>query len=223
MKLLTRYLLITITLAAPLTAYADTSMLRVMCEGEDVGAEVTVNDKFRGECPVDMQVAPGKLKLRVFKKMDDLHEGIYEQEIRMGEGIVKKVEVVLEKHLNAEGNRQEAERQRVEAERQIVEAAAQKREDDARIIRERNERYDKDFAEYNNKISQIAADEATIVNTYNKKIAWCDNHYSNPLDSMVGGLIGQKSSCKKNALSNYQAQLDELRSKPAPTPPIKSE
>jgi hypothetical protein len=31
--------------------------LRIACEGADVGAEVYVNGKFRGECPIDIQDA----------------------------------------------------------------------------------------------------------------------------------------------------------------------
>lgn len=125
MKLLTRCLLLTLALATPLAAYAKppaaaaeppatpaappapaaTSMLRVTCEGDNAGAEVTVNGKFKGECPLDMQVAPGMLQLRVEKK-DPSYERVFEQEIRMGDGVVKKVEAVLSKNLNAAGKSQ---------------------------------------------------------------------------------------------------------------------
>lgn len=70
------------------------SMLRVTCEGADVGAEVSVNGKFKGECPIDMQVVPGTIKLRVVKKADG-SEQVFEQEVRIGEGVVKKLEVRL--------------------------------------------------------------------------------------------------------------------------------
>lgn len=108
MKAHLRFFVLTLVLATPLAAHAEDSMLRVACEGDAVGAEVSINGTFRGECPVDIQVAPGKLKLQVVKDLDALHVGVFEQEIRMGEGIVKKVEVVLENRLNAEGQRQEA-------------------------------------------------------------------------------------------------------------------
>lgn len=71
-------------------------MLRVTCEGDNVGAEVLVNGKFRGECPVDLQVPEGSLKLLVRKKADGGRERVFEQDIRMGEGSVKKVEARLE-------------------------------------------------------------------------------------------------------------------------------
>lgn len=91
------------------TCMAD-SMLRVICEGDDTGAEVLVNGEFKGECPVDVQVPEGVLKLRVQKTADAEHEPrLFEQEIRMGKGVVKKVEAHLgAAQLNAEGKRQMA-------------------------------------------------------------------------------------------------------------------
>jgi len=98
------------TLAVHSGAHAQSSMLRVVCGGEDVGAEVSVNGKFKGTCPVDMLVEPGTLKLRVEKKVGDLGERVFESEIRMGEGVAKKVEAVLTMRLNAEAEKREAER-----------------------------------------------------------------------------------------------------------------
>lgn len=100
MRLLIRDILFTLALAAPLAAHADSSMIRVVCEDYDAGAEVTVNGTFKGECPIDFQVAPGMLKLRVAKKIDNEFERVFEQEIRVGDGVVKKVEAVLIKQLN---------------------------------------------------------------------------------------------------------------------------
>jgi hypothetical protein len=114
MKSFLQYLLTTLAFTAALAAHAETSMLRVACEGDDVGAEVSVNGKFRGECPLDIQVAPGTLKLRVEKK-DSSYERIFEQEIRMGDGVVKKVEAILSRRLNAEGQRREDQRMAEEA------------------------------------------------------------------------------------------------------------
>ena len=97
-----------------------TSMLRVVCEGDDVGAEVSINGKFRGECPIDVQVAPGTLKLRVEKK-DPSYERVFEQEIRMGDGVVKKVEAILSKRLNEAAQQREDKRMESEL-RQKVQA-----------------------------------------------------------------------------------------------------
>lgn len=103
-------------------ANASGSMLRVICEGDDVGAEVTINGKFKGECPVDIEVAPGMLKLSV-KKNDATYDRVFEQDIRMGDGIAKKVEAVLSKRLNAAAQKLENERLVFEARRQREDSA----------------------------------------------------------------------------------------------------
>jgi TPR repeat protein len=82
-------------LLAPSSGNAAGSMLRISCDGDDVGAEVMINGKFRGECPIDLQVPEGALKLLVRKKLAGGHERVFELEIRMGEGSVKKVEARL--------------------------------------------------------------------------------------------------------------------------------
>jgi formylglycine-generating enzyme required for sulfatase activity len=98
-------------LFASIEVAAQTSMLRVGCEGDDSGAEVSVNGKFRGECPLDIQVSEGVLQLRLVKKMGALHERVFEQDIRMGDGTVKRVEARLgAAQLTAEGLRVEAQR-----------------------------------------------------------------------------------------------------------------
>lgn len=95
-------------------ANAAGSLLRVTCSGDDIGAEITINDKYKGECPLDIQMQEGSYKLRV-EKNDATYDRDYEQNIRMGDGVVKKIEVVLSKRLNAAGQRQEDERQRQQA------------------------------------------------------------------------------------------------------------
>lgn len=88
-------ILFLLLLLAPSSGNAAGSMLRISCDGDDVGAEVLVNGKFRGECPIDLQVPEGSLKLLVRKKVGGGRERMFEQDIRMGEGSVKKVEAHL--------------------------------------------------------------------------------------------------------------------------------
>ncbi|MCV2353303.1 SUMF1/EgtB/PvdO family nonheme iron enzyme [Paucibacter sp. B2R-40] len=71
------------------------SMLRVGCEGADAGAEVSINGKFKGECPLDIQVEEGSLQLRLVKAVDATHERIFEQTVRIGDGVVKRVDARL--------------------------------------------------------------------------------------------------------------------------------
>ncbi|UGQ45159.1 PEGA domain-containing protein [Massilia endophytica] len=130
--------------APSVPAPAADSLLRVACDEDGAGAEVSINGKFKGECPIDIALAEGLYKLRVLKPVDALHERDFMQEVRMGSGVVKKVEVALSApHLTEEGRRQEEVRRaaaakaeeerraaaaRAEAERQRVADEAARRE-----------------------------------------------------------------------------------------------
>jgi hypothetical protein len=99
------------------------SLLRVTCEGDDVGAEVTLNGKFKGECPVDIQAGSGTVKLRVVKKVGATHERVFEREYRMGDGGMQRAEAILgPAQPSAEGLRIEAGRLATER----VQAASRK-------------------------------------------------------------------------------------------------
>jgi TPR repeat protein len=71
------------------------SSLRISCEDEASGAEVYLNGKFRGECPVDLRVGAGSLDLRVLKPVGGEQERVFEQTIRMGPDSAKRIDVVL--------------------------------------------------------------------------------------------------------------------------------
>lgn len=92
-------------------AYAAGSLLRIACNGDNAGAEIYINNKFKGECPLDIEVAEGTVKLRLLKKIDATHERTFEQEFRIGDGVSKKVEALLsEPRLNAAAQKLEDER-----------------------------------------------------------------------------------------------------------------
>jgi len=96
--------LLVVALVAFADVYAADSTLSVTCKGDDVGADVLVNGKFKGECPVDVLVPEGKLKLKVQQKVDASSKRIFEQEIRIGENVIKTIEVLLgAPQRNAEG------------------------------------------------------------------------------------------------------------------------
>lgn len=189
MKLLISYLFITIALAIPLTALAGDSMLRVICEGEDVGAEVYVNGKIKGECPVDMRVAPGKLNLRVVKGENEFVQKMY-----IGDGVVKKVEAVL-----------------------TLNAAAQKRIDDAaRVIHQQNEQYKQTLGHYFKRIKQMDAEEnaklAEIAINLQTQSKFCDDNYyqsgtgvgSFALAVLSNGAIDSSHrECRTEAVNKY--------------------
>lgn len=126
MKRLVSPALLAALVFSPLAARAGDSLLRISCDGADSGAEVTINGKFRGECPLDIKVKPGTLKLRLLKPVSKSRERVFELELRMGEDTVKKVEAVLEEKFTAAGQVDEDERLRVaQAEAQRKEAAQQ--------------------------------------------------------------------------------------------------
>jgi formylglycine-generating enzyme required for sulfatase activity len=110
MKAIKFTLLFVLALSIPATASAAGAMLRITCEGDDVGAEVTINGKFRGECPVDIKVPAGKLKIRLKKSVDATHEGVFEQNIRMADDSTKNVDVVLTTRLTAAAQKLENKR-----------------------------------------------------------------------------------------------------------------
>lgn len=85
----------TLSSLSAVPSHAAGSLVRVACEGPDVGAEIFVNGVFKGECPIDFQVAPGSVALKAIKKVDTTRERVFEQQVRVGDGVVKKVDLVL--------------------------------------------------------------------------------------------------------------------------------
>ncbi len=108
-------------LQAAMAASAAGSLMRIDCEGDDAGAEVSINGIFKGECPLDVKVNAGVVKLRVVKKIDDMQERVFEQEMRIGDDVVKKVVA----HLSAP--QPSAEAMKLAAARQAVLAEKQRR------------------------------------------------------------------------------------------------
>jgi len=87
------------------------SMLRIVCDSAANNAEVTINGVFKGECPVDVPVSEGTLKLRVVKQVDALRERAFAQDIRMAAGTVKRMDIELGPvQPNAKARRDEEER-----------------------------------------------------------------------------------------------------------------
>jgi len=96
-------------------AHAAGSMLSVTCNDEGKGAEVFINGKFKGKCPLNLTVPAGKLKLKVQKKVDAFSVRVFEQEVRVGRGVDKTVKVLLgAAQLNAKGKQLQAKRLRLE-------------------------------------------------------------------------------------------------------------
>jgi formylglycine-generating enzyme required for sulfatase activity len=126
------------------TAIAADSMLRIACDDTAAGAEITINGKFKGECPIDLSLPEGAHKLSATKNVDSTHARTFNVDIRIGDGVVKRVEVMLgEPELTPEGRRLEAERQRQDAE-----LAAERQRLAAERIRQLQERNKQNLAAF---------------------------------------------------------------------------
>lgn len=97
------------------------SVLRIACDGVNVKAEITINGVFKGECPVDVSIGDGTMRVRAVKKVDGSSERVFEEDIRMAAGTVKRITVELSApQLNATARAEAALR---EAARRAEEAA----------------------------------------------------------------------------------------------------
>lgn len=74
------------------SAFAGSGALRITCDGDNDGSSIYINGKFKGECPIDLQVPEGTVKLSARKKYDHGEYRFY-QELRLGDGAAKKIEV----------------------------------------------------------------------------------------------------------------------------------
>ena len=74
-------------------ADAANAMLRVACDGPAINAEVTINGEFKGQCPVDVSVTAGTVRIVVTKKLDTERELYFEQDVRMAASTVKRIDV----------------------------------------------------------------------------------------------------------------------------------
>lgn len=137
-----RVSLIALALASVIcSSHAQTSaaMLRIDCSGSNAKTEVYVDDKFRGECPVDIQVQEGERRLRFYRSVDKRTEQVYEEVLKVGAGTIKRLEVNLPgAQLNAAG-RQELEQRKArerELEQEKIRQAELKLQEQIRLAEE---------------------------------------------------------------------------------------
>ena len=107
---------------------ASTAMLRIACDEVGKDADVSINGAFKGQCPVDVSVAAGTVRIQVTKKLDNERELYFEQDVRMAASTVKRIDVEFGvPRLNVVAQRvatQRAEQARVEADRAAAAKAA---------------------------------------------------------------------------------------------------
>jgi formylglycine-generating enzyme required for sulfatase activity len=118
-------------LAAPAVAQG-LSAVRIACERDNAGAEIRINGQYKGDCPIDAEVQAGQIVVEAVKRVDATRERRFVTRFGLGEGVVKRVDVVLgPPQLNAAAQRAEDERRRAEEERRRAEAERKRLFDEA--------------------------------------------------------------------------------------------
>jgi formylglycine-generating enzyme required for sulfatase activity len=84
-------------------AWASGAMLRISCIGENKDALVSLNDKLKGQCPLDIAVPAGDVKLSATKKFGDRAVGVFEKQFYVGDGVVQRIDVELTTTLTEAG------------------------------------------------------------------------------------------------------------------------
>lgn len=122
------------------TAFSQEAILRVRCDGDSEGADLYINGQIKGQCPTDLALAPGQIKLKVQKNLDKGRFRTFERDFLLSSGAVKRFDVELGPvQLNAEGQR--LERERIEAERLAAQKKAEREaaaREEARLQAERD-------------------------------------------------------------------------------------
>ena len=115
------------------SAQSNMATLRLRCDEGSAGAAVSFNGRFKGECPFDVMVPEGTLKIEARKQVGKEHERVFTQEIRLGAGTIKSIELVLGKdQLTAEATRARAAQAEVERRQEEARQAEQRRQEEVR-------------------------------------------------------------------------------------------
>lgn len=69
--------------------------VRVSCEDEDEGAQISFDEQFVGECPLLIFRAPGTYQMRVHKEVTGGREKVFEKTLTITDGTVQRIEVTL--------------------------------------------------------------------------------------------------------------------------------
>lgn len=118
------------------SAYAD-SALRIKCFDEAEGAEVYIDGKFKTNCPASVFVPAGDVNILIRKSIDQDHEMLFTQQMRLGDGAVATLEAKLSPpQLTAEATKR---KQASEASQVLEKAKA----GDVTAMREMSSRYSK--------------------------------------------------------------------------------
>lgn len=91
-----RMLLVGLTLLGASEVMAADAYLRLRCEGASEGAEVRINGQLKGQCPIDLAVPEGKIRLSVRKDLGRGQYQLYERDLFLAANAMKRENVVME-------------------------------------------------------------------------------------------------------------------------------
>lgn len=148
MKARTFGLVICLGLGTSASASAQQSALRITCTDTGGAIDIAINGVDKGACPLDATVKPGAVVVRASRLVDETHEQVYETQLRLGEGAVKRLDIQLPPaRLTKAAEIAEAERQRRDAERaRAEEAQAAHRRSVSEALREENRKFEAERA-----------------------------------------------------------------------------
>lgn len=89
-------LLFSLVTASDICSANGIPVVRIICEEEDIGTKIYINEEYTGDCPIDVPVSPGIIKVRAHKIVDTEYEQIFETEVPLYRG-GKRVEIMLSK------------------------------------------------------------------------------------------------------------------------------
>lgn len=114
-----------VALFAASEVMAADAYLRLRCDGASEGSEVRINGQMKGQCPIDLAVPEGKIRLSVRKDLGRGQYQLYEKELFLSAGAMKRETVTLGNILfTPEGRKLEDERIAAEAARVAAEQEA---------------------------------------------------------------------------------------------------
>lgn len=105
-------------------ALGQDAYLRLRCEGDADNADVFINGKLKGQCPIDLSIAEGPIQLKVVKNIDQGHYRLFTSELFLSGGAMKRLDVELDAEILFTELGREQEKQRLAALQVAAEAKA---------------------------------------------------------------------------------------------------
>lgn len=105
-------------------ALGQDAYLRLRCEGDADNADVFINGKLKGQCPIDLSIVEGPIQLKVVKNIDQGHYRLFTTELYLSGGAMKRLDVELDAEILFTEQGREQEKQRLAALQVAAEAKA---------------------------------------------------------------------------------------------------